>query len=69
MKRKEINELHQKTKEELRKLLIEVQNKLVELQTAAADKTKDVRAKSKLKDKIARIKTILVEQGLAGGNQ
>lgn len=63
MKRKQIQELHQKETGELRKLLSQAQDELVKLRMdLEAKKIKDVHALTKKRDEIARIKTILKEK-------
>lgn len=63
MKRKQIQELHQKETGELRKLLSQAQDELVKLRMdLEAKKIKDVHALAKKRDEIARIKTILKEK-------
>lgn len=65
MKRKQIQELHQKETGELRKLLSQAQDELVKLRMdLEAKKIKDVHVLAKKRDEIARIKTILKEKEL-----
>lgn len=65
MKKKEVKELHQKTLDQLQKLLRETSVKLakarLELRAAKLD---DVNLPEKLADDIARIKTIMKEKQL-----
>lgn len=63
MKRKQIDELHQKEVGELKKLLSQAQSELVKLRMdLATKKIKDVHVVAKKGDEIARIKTILKEK-------
>lgn len=63
MKRKQIQELHQKETGELRKLLSQAQDELVKLRMdLEAKKIKDIHALAKKRGEIARIKTILKEK-------
>ncbi len=63
MKRREIQSLHEKTKEELKKLLEEERLSLVKLRMdLALGKTKNVKAPARKRDKIARILTIIREK-------
>lgn len=65
MKRKDLKELHSKTREELKKLLEEVRISLVRLRMdLKTAKTKNVRAVSRKKDEIAQILTIIGEKKL-----
>lgn len=63
MKRKEIKALHEKTKEELEKILEEARLSLVKLRTdLASGKTKNVSALARKRDEIAQILTIIKEK-------
>lgn len=63
MKRKEIKALHEKTKEELEKILEEARLSLVKLRTdLASGKTKNVSALAQKRDEIAQILTIIKEK-------
>jgi len=63
MKKKDLAELRTKSKEELKKTLKEAEVSLLKLRMdLGAGKTKNVRAISRKKDEIARIKTIMREK-------
>lgn len=68
MKRKEIKALHEKTKEELEKMLGEKRLSLVKLRTdLASGKTKNVKALARERDEIAQILTIIKEKEILEG--
>ncbi len=63
MRKKDLAELRAKSKEELKKTLKEAEVSLLKLRIdLGAGKTKNVRAISRKKDEIARIKTMMREK-------
>ncbi|MCD6225542.1 50S ribosomal protein L29 [bacterium] len=67
MKKKEKQELHQKSIAELRKILGEKSKELVKARVEKEQgKKKDVKIVAKIRDEIAVIKTIIREKELSG---
>lgn len=65
MKRKQLVELHQKTPEALKQLLVEARENFLKLKMEmASGKIKDLHTMAKTKDDLARILTILREKKL-----